>query len=111
MTAALEWLEIRLGEVPDELDQAIRAVVAGHPQRQDEGVGQALARAALAELDSVVTREPTRAVALSLLAADATLTYAFEAAAELGEDARALADRVGPFGLLGGRLSQTGGTE
>ena len=111
MPTALDWLEARLSEVPGELDQAIRAVVARQPQHEDEGAGEALARAALAELDSVVTREPTRAVALSLLAADATLTYAFEAAAGLGEDARTLADQVGPGGLLGGRLSETGETE
>ena len=111
MTTVLEWLEPRLSVVPDELDRAIRGVVARQAQREEEGAGEVLARAALAELDSVVTREPTRAVALSLLAADATLTYAFEAAAGLGEDARALADQVGPRGLLGGRLSETGGTQ
>ena len=69
---------------------------------------EALANAALRGLDEVVAREGDRGTALRLLAADAALTYAFQAAAELGEDVSALAERVGLGGELGRRIRSAG---
>ena len=67
----------------------------------------------MAELCSVTGGEQNRKTALRLLAADALLTYAFEAAvdSEIGGDAAAaerLAERVGPCGLLGDRIASPG---
>ena len=69
-------------------------------------MGESLALAAIEHLEHVVSAGSDRSAALDLLAADALLTYAFEAAADLDEDVGALADRVGPRGLLGERLLQ-----
>lgn len=67
-------------------------------------VAGVLARAALAELERVTGMRGRRA-ALALLAADASLTYAFEAAGDDGTDPAALADLVGLRGALGRRLT------
>lgn len=109
------WLEPRLDEAPAELAEAVRqllreaAAVAG--ERDEglyEGIPGALAAAALCGFDGVVDRGETdqasRTTALRLLAADATLTYAFEAAADLGVDVLELAARAGVAGALGARL-------
>lgn len=106
-----DWLERRLSDVPPELADAVRGLAEF---RTGSGFAAAASRAALAALDRA-GRERTadseaREAALRLLAADALLTYAFEAAAdgELGGSAaaaEALAVRVGPRGELGGRTA------
>lgn len=106
---AASWLEGRLAAVPPQLEEAIRSGLARHPDAGGDTVGEQLARVGLAELDRVLARAEERENALGLLAADAILTYAFEAAAELGEDVGALADEVGPCGLIGDRLRRPGG--
>lgn len=107
-----EWLQPRLIAAPPELAAAIRellveAGVDGTGPETD--VSEGLAAAALRGIDEVARdaapKRPARAPALRLLAADAALTYAFEAAADLGTDVVALAERLGPRGALGARLS------
>ena len=108
MTAPLDdWLEPKLEEVSDELAAAVRACVDRLPARDAEGsVSETLARAALLEFDRLVSGAQGRKNAVRLLAADATLTYAFEAAAELDEDLEALVHTVGLRGALGQRVDE-----
>jgi hypothetical protein len=105
------WLESRLGDVPEELAAAIRAALGAVVSDSTGTLADALADAALAELDSVLgATERDRRTALRLLSADALLTYAFEAAADpaVGGSAtlaESLAERMGPRGALGGRIA------
>lgn len=111
-----DWLAARLAGAPAELGTAIRELVdargvtgTSHACR----VSEELAEAALAGFEQVLAETGTdrrsRMAALRLLAADAVLTYAFEAAAELGEDPWRLADQLGPTGALGERLAGSHG--
>jgi len=104
------WLEPRLEGAPPELAEAVRMLI-GEVRAAEavEGaeVPDVLAAAALTGLDGVLAdAAPPREAALRLLAADASLTYAFEAAASLGTDVEALALRIGPGGELGRRLGE-----
>lgn len=65
-----------------------------------------LARAAVEEFDRVGCRREDREAAVRLLAADACLTYGFEAAAELDADVPGLADAIGLQGRIGARLAE-----
>ena len=106
MTNAAEWwLEPRLVDVPPALASAVRESLArvSRPVEPQE-IPDLLAEAALNELDGALGEPQGRTGALRLLAADAILTYAFEAATALGTDARALADRLGLEGEIGSRL-------
>ena len=107
--AAARWLDARLDDTPAELADAVRRLVVG-------GAGAAtpaqMAECALAAFERVARGPQTRACALELLAADALLTYAFEAAADpeaggSADSALALALAVGPAGDLG-RLAAHG---
>lgn len=99
------WLEPRLGRVPADLATAVRSAVDRALEKSASApVSEVLARAAVWELDRVTGMEG-RDAALTLLAADASLTYAFEAAAEDGSDPTALADLVGLRGAIGRRLA------
>lgn len=108
-----EWLSPRLVAAPPELAAAIRELLveAGvDPASPETAVPDGLAVAALRGIDDVARCDggpdrPSRGPALRLLAADAAFTYAFEAAADLGIDVVALAERLGPRGALGVRLS------
>lgn len=104
---ALAWLEPRLEEVPAELADAVRACVrrVGEDAGSD-GVAGLLAEAAVAEFDRVLELPQSRENAVRLLAADASLTYAFEATADLGEDPVALSDAAGIRGRIGERLER-----
>lgn len=109
---ALEWLRPRLEEgVPSDLAEAVRACVRSAEAEAGTPVPELLARAAVSELDRLGDRPADRETAVRLLAADAALTYAFEAAAETGDDVPALADRVGLRGLIGRRLAGLAGEE
>jgi len=93
-------------DVPSELARAVRRLA---DSSLADGAG--MAEAALRGLERVASLAEERAGALELLAADALLTYAFEAAAdpELGGNAQsalALADRFGPSGAIGAQLSR-----
>lgn len=108
---AIEWLRPRLRDVPDDLAAAVRDCVRSVEADDASGVPDLLARAATAELDRLIERPAGRATAVRLLAADAALTYAFEAAADLGADVPGLADRVGLRGRIGRRLAELGAEE
>lgn len=95
---ALAWLEPRLERVPDELAERVRTLV------RSAGPGPAprrLASAAVDELERLAAAPQDRDAAIRLLAADAALTWAFEAAAETGDDVPALADATGLRGRIG----------
>lgn len=100
------WLRERLEEVPPELARAVRGLLDASGRLTPPG----LASAAIAAFDRLADRGADRGAALELLAADALLTYAFEAAAEPGLGGRAvaamtLAREVGVRGALGVRLA------
>lgn len=116
------WLEPRFRSVPRDLAAAVRAAVdrefeAGEATSAEgaDSAGAAgpvagvLARAALRELDRVTEMEG-REAALALLAADAALTYSFEAALDDGSSPTDLAVAVGLRGALGRRLAAAGGS-
>ncbi len=100
-----EWLHERLSGVHPELAAAIRRCVREGPSpKEEDGISGVLAAAAAAELERLASAAQDRAAAVRLLAADAVLTYAFEAAAREGEDPETLADHVGLQGTLGRAL-------
>lgn len=109
-----DWLAVRLAGAPPELGAAIRELVDEVPAAGTgaEAIPEHLAAAALAGFEGVLAETEvdrrSRRAALRLLAADAALTYAFEAAVDLGTDPWRLADRLGPNGLLGERLASAG---
>jgi hypothetical protein len=81
LTDLVRWLDDRRPPAPPSLRRAMQDAV----DQGDPGVGsvsERLAASALDALGRVVVRPSTRARALELLAADALLTYACEAAAE-----------------------------
>lgn len=82
---------------------------AAVPDVPGAAVPDVLAAAALATFERVMAGSQSRGDALRLLAADALLTYAFEASTELGRDPGELAERLGPAGLLGERLARAVG--
>lgn len=95
VAATLEWLDARTPAPPPEL----RARMAEALQPAQTRAG-ALAEGALACLKAALDRGGERAAALDLLAADALLTYAMEAAAEAGAEALAeMTDAYGPARL------------
>ena len=98
------WLEERLRTAPDELSHDIRRLVRETPAADLEDPVRGLARAALTGLEQVAGGTGEREEALRLLAADAALTYAFEAAAE-SDRSDELAEWVGLRGELGRRLA------
>lgn len=96
------WLDERLSNVPPELRVAIRELMTEAGAEDSH----AMAVSALEGFERVVRLNARRDGALELLAADALLTYAFEAAADPalgGTPSRAmdLAARIGPGGRLG----------
>ncbi len=82
------WLESRRPGMPTALRRAVRDVVsraeAAGAMDPDGALPDRLAECALHALDVVVRSDADRAMAAELLAADALLTYACEAAAEAG---------------------------
>ena len=104
------WLEPRLVGAPPELADAVRGLVCEVDPGADKsrlGVPETLAAAAMLGFEGVLEQvDPEREVALRLLAADAALTYAFEAAASIGQDVDQLALQIGVGGELGRRLEQ-----
>ena len=105
LSASESWLEAHLTEVPTRLVGAVRSLVGPWIADGDSG----MAAAALHGFETVAHDTGARDKALVLLAADALLTYAFEAAADpaLGGSAAAaveLAGQIGPCGSLGSRL-------
>ena len=92
--AALAWLAERVPPGPAPLYERMAAAVG---TQHDASVPAALAEAALTRLHAALALGDARAAAFELLAADALLSYAFEAAAELGVDTlEAVIDAYGP---------------
>jgi len=101
------WLELRLIGVPEGLGIQVRESLADRrPANSAEDVAAAFCAAALGGLDQVGAGPQSRGDALRLLAADACLTYAFEAAADLDGDPVSIARQVGARGALGERIRQ-----
>jgi len=98
------WLAGRLGDTSPDLAADILRLLDGVPPADLADPPRALALAALAGFEEVVTGTGRRVEALRLLAADAALTYAFEAAAEQGTVSE-LAEWVGLRGEIGRRLA------
>lgn len=91
--ALQEWLDGRQPEAPEALRRRIGALVAEHPEWENIPVAQALLAAGELLLRDVLAAAPKdREAALDLLAADACVTYAFEAAADHPLELTALAD-------------------
>lgn len=81
---------------------------APEPLPEPDSVPDTLAWIAVRELNRVADAPQDREAAVRLLAADACLTWAFEAAAESDEELEALADRAGLRGRIGRLLGRTG---
>jgi hypothetical protein len=97
MTTA-EWLEPHLNGAPDALGNRIRVLIGPVSSRTD--MPRALAEIGHQTLESVIAGEGNRSAALDLLAADALITLALLAQAEV--DPLRLADWPGPDGIGGG---------
>ncbi len=85
MTDAARWLDARREPAPP----SVRAEIDGLLVETDasRALHDRFAAAALIALQGVVDGPSDRASAMTLLAADALLTYACEAAAEVGPEA------------------------
>lgn len=94
MTTA-EWLETRLSSAPEALRDRIRVLVRPVASRTD--LPRALAEIGHKTLETVIAGAGDRAAALDLLAADALITLALLAQAEL--DPLRLGDWPGPGGI------------
>lgn len=83
MSTHIEWMVTRTPESPAALIDCIRKVFAAHPELEQRHRVDAFVDAGEVLLRRVlVTDTEARASALDLLAADACVTYAFEAAAD-----------------------------
>ena len=96
MTTA-EWLEGHLSGAPEALGNRIRVLVRPVSARTDRS--RALAEIGHLTLESVIAGEGKRSAALDLLAADALITLALLAQAEV--DPLRLAGWPGPDGIGG----------
>ena len=91
------WLRARTADAPPELLDAMLA-----PLCDDGEVPESLASGAMTLFERVLGGSGGRQDALPLLAADALLTHALEAQAELDPDGlRAFVERWGAAGRLG----------
>jgi len=89
------WLATRVPPAPAELLARVRALLDAHPEWSELPRAEALIAASEALLARVLAGEDkSRATALDLLAADACVTYAFEAAADDPASIGALAERA-----------------
>ncbi len=96
---ALAWLDARPEPAPPELRERMAEALAGVTAGTVPG---ALAEGALSCLQATMAAPQERATALDLLAADALLTYALEAAAEIGAAAiKEMTAAYGPDALAG----------
>ncbi len=104
MSAAAEWLHGRLAGAPATL---LELMVAALPE--DGDVPEALAAGAMSLYEQVLHGTGGREDALPLLAADALLTHALEARAEM--DVEGVGEFAGAWGGAGriGALAEAGG--
>jgi len=90
------WLQSRQPAPPPDLAAKLAECLAAAPDGMLEGPSraEAVGRLGLARLRTAAgRRDATEEAAMDLLAADALVTYAFEAAAEEGADLSALVRR------------------
>lgn len=115
LAATRAWLAARADEVPEVLTDAVDAALEraaraearpAHVRPPSDSVPDFLAYTAVCELEGVAREEHDRELAVRLLAADACLTWAFEAAAErgTGEELERLAEANGLRGRIGDLL-------
>jgi len=91
--AALHWLEARDAAPPALHERMVHWAAAADAEEAPLALGQA----ALAALQRALELGAARSAALELLAADALVTYACEAAAGVGTEAmEQVLDAVGP---------------
>ena len=89
------WLDARLPEAPAALRGRIAELVAEHPEWETMPRQHALMAASEILMNDVLAAAPKdRDAALDLLAGDACVTYAFEAAADAPDELGALADQA-----------------
>lgn len=89
------WLDARLPEAPEALRGRIAELMAEHPEWERLPRQHALLQASEVLMKEVLAAAPKdREAALDLLAGDACVTYAFEAAADEPGDLGALADQA-----------------
>ena len=89
------WLDARLPEAPAALRGRIAELVAEHPEWETMPRQHALMAASEILMNDVLAAAPKdRDAALDLLAGDACVTYAFEAAADVPDELGALADQA-----------------
>ncbi len=82
-TSARAYVDAHAGQVPPVLIERVQAVLAAGSAAEQLPVADALLKASTTLLGAVLAdREAGREVALDLLAADACVTWAFEAAAD-----------------------------
>lgn len=89
------WLDARVPEAPAALKRRIAELVAAHPEW--EAMPRQLALLAASEIlmkDVLAAAPKDRKAALDLLAGDACVTYAFEAAADAPGELDSLADQA-----------------
>jgi hypothetical protein len=91
LTDLESWLSPRLEQVPESLRARILEVVVGGGKRETDAASGATIPDALRSLADLLleqarTGPATHDTAITLLAADALITYACEAAAELGPE-------------------------
>jgi hypothetical protein len=95
MTSLQSWLDARQPEAPAALKRRIAEAVAEHPEWETMPRSRALLLAGEWLLEHVLAASPKdRNAALDLLAADACVTYGFEAAADDPGEFTKLADRA-----------------
>jgi hypothetical protein len=95
VTSHADWLSSRGSDAPPELTACVRALITARPDWERLGRADAFLLAAESLLRRVLTGGAVaRANALDLLAADACVTWAFEAAAEEPRTVAALAERA-----------------
>jgi hypothetical protein len=89
------WLDARLPPAPEALRGRIAELVAEHPEWEAMPRQQALLLASELLMQDVLAATPNdRKAALGLLAGDACVTYAFEAAADVPGELGTLADQA-----------------
>ena len=95
MTTLQAWLDARQPAAPDALQRRIAELLREHPEWEALPRAHALLAAGERLMQDVLAAAPQdRRAALDLLAADACVTYAFEAAANAPEELAPLAERA-----------------
>ena len=89
------WLDGRQPAAPEALRERIAELVTEHPEWESMPRKEALLLASEVLMKDVLAAAPKdREAALDLLAGDACVTYAFEAAADEPDELGALADHA-----------------